>query len=56
MDGLLRDTMMSIALELSRTIPPPRTSPRSFFEHFVAIADAMNTLGGSGLWDEEDGF
>jgi hypothetical protein len=27
-----------------------------FFEHFVAIADAMNTLGGHGLWDEEDGF
>ena len=27
-----------------------------FFEHFVAIADAMNTLGGIGLWDEEDGF
>ncbi|MBC7815805.1 MAG: glucosidase, partial [Planctomycetaceae bacterium] len=27
-----------------------------FFEHFVAIADAMNTLGGSGLWDETDGF
>ncbi len=27
-----------------------------FFEHFVAIADAMNTLGGSGLWDEQDGF
>src|SRR5206468_11682125 len=27
-----------------------------FFEHFVAIADAMNTVGGTGLWDEEDGF
>src|SRR6185503_10496398 len=27
-----------------------------FFEHFVAIADAMNTLGGSGLWHEADGF
>ena len=38
------------------TIPPTRTSPRKFFEHFVAIADAMNTLGGTGLWDEEDGF
>src|SRR5208337_4562 len=23
---------------------------------FVAIADAMNTLGGTGLWNEEDGF
>ncbi|MBU6400858.1 MAG: glucosidase, partial [Verrucomicrobia bacterium] len=27
-----------------------------FFEHFVAIADAMNCLGGTGLWDETDGF
>ena len=27
-----------------------------FFEHFVAIADAINTLGGTGLWDDTDGF
>jgi hypothetical protein len=27
-----------------------------FFEHFIQIADAMNTVGGNGLWDEEDGF
>ena len=27
-----------------------------FFEHFVAIVDAMNALGGTGLWDEADGF
>ena len=27
-----------------------------FFEHFIAIADAMNHLGGSGLWSEEEGF
>ena len=27
-----------------------------FFEHFIDIADAMNSLGGTGLWDEEDGF
>src|SRR5207248_6423117 len=27
-----------------------------FFEHFVSIADAMNSLGGTGLWDEQDGF
>ena len=27
-----------------------------FFEHFVGIADAMNSLGGTGLWDEQDGF
>ena len=27
-----------------------------FFEHFVQIIDAMNSAGGSGLWDQEDGF
>jgi hypothetical protein len=27
-----------------------------FFEHFVAITDAMNGVGGTGLWDEQDGF
>jgi hypothetical protein len=27
-----------------------------FFEHFVNICDAINALGGTGLWDSEDGF
>jgi hypothetical protein len=27
-----------------------------FFEHFVQIVDAMNLHGGTGLWDEDDGF
>ena len=27
-----------------------------FFEHFVAIVQATNELGGTGLWDEKDGF
>ena len=27
-----------------------------FFEHFVAITDAINMVGGEGLWDAEDGF
>jgi hypothetical protein len=27
-----------------------------FFEHYVAITDAINTLDGTGLWDDEDGF
>jgi hypothetical protein len=49
-------TMLSMALELSRTNPACEDLASKFFEHFVAIADAMNTLGGTGLWDEEDGF
>src|SRR2546425_11352969 len=49
-------TMMSIALELARDNAATEDVASKFFEHFVAIADAMNNLGGSGLWDEEDGF
>jgi hypothetical protein len=49
-------TMLSIALELSVENPGYEDIASKFFEHFVAIADAMNTLGGHGLWDEHDGF
>jgi hypothetical protein len=27
-----------------------------FFEHFISIASAINTVGDTGLWDETDGF
>ena len=49
-------TMLSMALELAAEDPAYEDIASKFFEHFVAIADAMNTLGGAGLWDEEDGF
>ena len=49
-------TMLSIALELASEDSAYEDVASKFFEHFVAITDAMNTLGGSGLWDEEDGF
>jgi hypothetical protein len=49
-------TMLSMALELARDNPATEDIASKFFEHFVAIADAMNTLGGTGLWDEQDGF
>jgi len=49
-------TMLSIALELATQDPSYEDMASKFFEHFVAIADAMNTIGGTGLWDEEDGF
>jgi hypothetical protein len=41
-------TMLSIALELAREDPAYEDVASKFFEHFVAIADAMNTLGGTG--------
>jgi hypothetical protein len=49
-------TMLSIALELASHDPAYEDVASKFFEHFVAITDAMNTLGGTGLWDEQDGF
>jgi len=49
-------TMLSMALELARTRPAYEDIASKFFEHFVDIIDAMNNLGGDGLWNEEDGF
>ena len=49
-------TMFSMAIELAPGHPAYEDMASKFFEHFVAIADAMNTLGGHGLWDEADGF
>jgi hypothetical protein len=49
-------TLLSMALELAGEDPAYEDVASKFFEHFIAITDAMNTLGGSGLWNEEDGF
>jgi len=49
-------TMLTIALDLARKRPAYEDMASKFFEHFVAIADAINHLGDDGLWDEEDGF
>jgi len=49
-------TMIQMALELAKTEPPYADLALKFFEHFVAIAKAMNELGGNGLWDDGDGF
>jgi hypothetical protein len=49
-------TMLSIAIELAERNPVYEDMASKFFEHFIHIADAMNSLGGTGLWDEGDGF
>lgn len=49
-------TMLAMALELAQTDSTYEDVASKFFEHFVSIAEAMNCLGGSGLWDDEDGF
>jgi len=54
-------TMLEMALELAsgegqRIHQAYEDMASKFLEHFVQIADAMNRLGGSGLWHDEDGF
>ena len=49
-------TMLTISLELAREKPAYEDIASKFFEHFVNICDAINSLGGTGLWDDDDGF
>jgi hypothetical protein len=49
-------TLLEMALELAREDPAYEDVASKFFEHFVGIAEAINNLGGTGLWDETDGF
>jgi len=54
-------TMLNMALELARrpdgTVNTAYEDMASkFFEHFIQIVDAINHLGGKGLWNDEDGF
>ena len=48
--------MLRIAMELAKGNEAYGDMASKFFEHYVAIAEAMNCMDGSGLWDEEDGF
>ncbi|WP_193211202.1 MGH1-like glycoside hydrolase domain-containing protein [Luteolibacter marinus] len=48
--------MLAMALELAPTKPAYEDIASKFFEHFVNISDAINTLGGTGLWDKRDNF
>jgi Mannosylglycerate hydrolase MGH1-like glycoside hydrolase domain len=49
-------TMLSISLELAQQNHAYEDMASKFFEHFIAICDSINTLGGAGLWDDTDGF
>jgi hypothetical protein len=48
--------LLAIAIELAREEPAYEDVASKFWEHFLYIANAMNHIGGSGLWDAEDGF
>jgi hypothetical protein len=49
-------SMLSMALELAQERPSYDNIASKFFEHFIQIVDAMNSVGNDGLWDERDGF
>jgi hypothetical protein len=50
--------MMRIALELARENPTYQDLATKFFEHFLHIAEAMTSMGATGvdLWDPADEF
>ena len=56
--GMYCLNMLAISLELAREDPAYEDVASKFFEHFVYIADAINSRGSEriALWDEEDGF
>ncbi|BBL68776.1 MGH1-like glycoside hydrolase domain-containing protein [Methanoculleus chikugoensis] len=56
--ALFAQTMLEIAGELAVHDPVYQEMATKFYEHFVWIASAMNSIGEhqEGMWDEEDGF
>ena len=56
--GMFSLNMMTIALELALNNPVYEDIALKFFEHFLAIAAAMNNIADEGirLWDEDDEF
>jgi hypothetical protein len=55
--GMFCLDLLAIALELATTDRVYEAMATKFFEHFIAIAHAINGICGSiGMWDERDGF
>jgi hypothetical protein len=48
--------MLTISLELASENPAYADMASKFFEHYIEIAHAMNSISDVGLWDEQDGF
>ncbi len=55
--ALFSQNLLEIAAELAITDPDYAEMATKFVEHFLWIASSMTNLaGGTGMWDEEDGF
>ena len=53
---LFCQNMLEIAVEIASEDPTFEALSVKFVDHFLAIANSMNRVGRSGMWDEEDGF
>jgi hypothetical protein len=54
---LFCENMLQIAVTLARTDPDYLDMAQKFVQHYLWIASSMvNVGGGTGMWDEEDGF
>ncbi|KAJ8312220.1 hypothetical protein KUTeg_009593 [Tegillarca granosa] len=54
--GFFCSIMLEMSLILARRDHIYEDMASKFFEHFVAIVDAINKKDGIGLWDDEEGF
>ena len=54
--ALFCQNMLEIAVEMASRTRRTRTLAVKFVDHFLSIANAMNRVGHTGMWDEEDGF
>jgi hypothetical protein len=54
--ALFCQNMLEISVELAAHDPFFEAMTVKFGDHFLWIAHAMNQVGSSGMWDEEDGF
>ncbi len=54
--ALYAQVMLQIAIELAMEDKTYGEMAIKFFEHFIWIASAMTHVGGTNMWDEQDGF
>jgi hypothetical protein len=48
--------MLRLSLNLAERSAAWEDTALKFFQHFFGIRSSINSLGGSGLWDEQEGF
>jgi hypothetical protein len=54
--ALFCQNMLEIATEIASEDPTFEDMAVKFVDHFLAIGNALNRVGQTGMWDEDDGF